>query len=73
VHRIVRIRSPSIRLDQFLKWAGIAATGGQAKIMIRSGAVRVNGKIVTERSRSLSPGDVVEVAELGRFTVAPEG
>lgn len=58
-----------IRLDQFLKWQGIAGTGGQAKLMIQAGQVQVNGQVETHRSRKLVLGDTVTVA--GRsFTVA---
>lgn len=48
-----------IKLDQFLKWVGVAATGGEAKLMIQDGQVRVNGEIETRRSRKLVSGDSV--------------
>ena len=51
----------SIKLDQFLKWVGVAATGGEAKLMIQGGEVRVNGEIETRRSRKLFSGDSVMV------------
>jgi ribosome-associated protein len=51
----------SIRLDQFLKLAGVAETGGQAKLMIQAGEVVVNGEVETRRRRQLHPGDVVIV------------
>jgi ribosome-associated protein len=57
-----------IRLDQFLKRSGIAGTGGQAKVMIQSGEVRVNGEVETKRRRQVKPGDVVEVGDK-RITV----
>lgn len=50
---------PSIRLDQFLKREGIAGTGGQAKMLVQSGAVRVNGEVETRRRRQLRSGDEV--------------
>ena len=50
-----------IKLDQFLKWVGVAATGGEAKLMIQGGQVRVNGEIETRRSRKLVSGDSVMV------------
>lgn len=50
-----------IRLDQFLKLQGVAATGGQAKILVHEGSVRVNGEIETRRGRKLHVGDVVVV------------
>lgn len=51
----------TIRLDQFLKLAQAAATGGQAKWMIQNEEVRVNGVVETRRGRKLRPGDAVEV------------
>ena len=50
-----------IRLDQFLKWHGVAGTGGQAKLLIQSGQVAVNGEAETRRRRKLLPGDVITV------------
>ena len=51
----------TIKLDQFLKLVGIAPTGGQAKLMIQDGDVRVNGTIETRRGRKLVSGDRVMV------------
>jgi ribosome-associated protein len=50
-----------IKLDQFLKLAEIVQTGGEAKFLIRSGAVLVNGQVETRRGRKLRDGDVVVV------------
>lgn len=50
-----------IKLDQFLKLAGVVETGGQAKVMIQTGQVNVNGAVETRRGRKLRVGDVVEV------------
>jgi ribosome-associated protein len=51
-----------IKLDQFLKLIGIAATGGQAKLMIFDGEIKVNGTIETRRGKKLVPTDQVTVA-----------
>jgi ribosome-associated protein len=51
----------ALRLDQFLKLRGIADTGGQAKLLIQSGEVQVNGEVETRRRRKLVVGDVVEL------------
>ena len=51
--------SPTIDLDQFLKTCGVA-TGGQAKRMIQSGEVLVNGEVETRRRRKLRAGDEVD-------------
>jgi ribosome-associated protein len=51
----------SIHLEQYLKVCGIIGSGGQAKILIQSGQVSVNGQIETRRKRQLQEGDVVEL------------
>ena len=51
-----------IKLDQFLKWQGIAQTGGEAKIIIKQGMVEVNGEEEIRRGRKLITGDRVTVA-----------
>lgn len=50
-----------IKLDQFLKLKGVAATGGQAKMMIQDGIVTVNGETETRRGKKLRTGDRVVV------------
>ncbi len=51
----------TIKLDQFLKLAQIVQSGGEAKTLIQSGQVMVNGEVETRRGRKLRPGDVVMV------------
>ncbi|MDQ3833053.1 MAG: RNA-binding S4 domain-containing protein [Actinomycetota bacterium] len=55
--------SSYLTLGQALKAANIVGTGGEAKILIQGGEVRVNGEIETRRGRKLHEGDVVEVWE----------
>lgn len=50
-----------IELNAFLKKEGICPTGGQAKLLIRSEKVKVNGEIDTRNKKKLRKGDVVEV------------
>ncbi|MEB3296818.1 MAG: RNA-binding S4 domain-containing protein [Cyanobacteriota bacterium] len=50
-----------MKLDQYLKWHGLVATGGEAKQRIQRGDVRVNGEIETRRGRRLNPGDEVNL------------
>lgn len=52
---------PSLRLDDALKYFGIATTGGHAKRLIQEGAVRVNGRVETRRKHRLVAGDTVAV------------
>jgi ribosome-associated protein len=51
-----------MKLDQFLKWMGWVATGGEAKHHIQAGGVSVNGDVETRRGRQLQPGDRVNLA-----------
>ena len=51
----------TIELDQFLKLAEVCQSGGQAKHLIQSGAVLVNGVIEMRRGKKLRPGDSVSV------------
>ena len=51
-----------IRLDQFLKLSGLVRSGGEAKYLIQSGQVLLNGIIETRRSKKLQPGDQVTLA-----------
>jgi ribosome-associated protein len=53
----------TIKLDQFLKFIGIASTGGQAKLMIQDGDVMVNDTLETRRGRKLISGDLVKVGQ----------
>ncbi len=62
----------SLRLDHFLKMNALSESGGQAKLMIQGGDVKVNGEIETRRRRKLNLGDVVEVGGK-RFTVNQNG
>lgn len=61
-----------IRLDDFLKHEGVVGTGGEAKIRIQSGEVRVNGEVELRRRKQLRMGDVVEVMDL-TLEVGEEG
>jgi len=51
-----------LTLNDMIKLSGIALTGGQAKVLIQAGDVKVNGEVETRRKRKLRQGDVVEVA-----------
>ena len=51
----------TIQLDQFLKWQNMVASGGQAKVLIQGGEVKLNGEVETRRKKKLKPGDVVEI------------
>jgi len=66
------IRTEYITLDAFLKWVGLAETGGHAKSLIASGQVMVNGEVETRRGRKLRPGDRVVVDPGHRWIITRE-
>lgn len=66
------ITTEYITLDAFLKWAGVADTGGHAKALIASGEVQVNGEVDLRRGRKLRPGDRVSVAGTGHWLITNE-
>ena len=55
----IRIDGEFIRLDALLKYASIASTGGEAKILIQSGEVTVSGEVCTMRGKKIRQGDIV--------------
>ena len=56
----VDIGSDYIKLDQFLKFADIVVSGGEAKLLIMSEEIKVNGEVLTQRGKKLRSGDIVE-------------
>ncbi len=56
-------------LGQALKASNVVGSGGEAKVLIQGGEVRVNGEVETRRGRKLEAGDVVEVREDERLEV----
>lgn len=57
----ISINTEFIKLDALLKFAGLADTGGEAKILIQNGEVSVNGEICTMRGKKIRSGDTVSV------------
>ena len=58
------ITTEYIKLQDLLKFANIVSTGGEAKIIIQEGMVKVNGEVCTMRGKKLRPGDVVTLDDL---------
>lgn len=57
----VKINTEFIKLDQLLKFSGLAETGADAKDMIWEGIVFVNGEACEMRGKKIRPGDTVLV------------
>ena len=64
----IHINSEYITLGQFLKFADIIYSGGEAKSYLASHDVKINGEIDNRRGRKLRVGDVIEVDE-GQFEI----
>lgn len=59
IRETIEISTEFIKLDSFLKFAGMLETGGQAKEVVQAGLVSVNGEVCTMRGKKIRPGDVV--------------
>lgn len=55
----ITIHSEYITLQQFLKFAGAVATGGEAKERVAAGEALVDGEICTMRGKKLRGGEVI--------------
>jgi ribosome-associated protein len=61
--REISIEGDMIRLGQLLKLSDMADSGGEARELLREGAVTVNGEPETRRGRQLHRGDVVALGD----------
>jgi ribosome-associated protein len=57
------VQGEHITLAQALKAVGLVGSGGQAKHLVRSGAVNVNGVVELQPGRKLYPGDRFQGAD----------
>ena len=65
------ITTEFIKLQDLLKFANLVSTGGEAKIIIQEGEVKVNGEVCTMRGKKIRPGDLVELGDV-QLTVSYE-
>ena len=61
IPRVVFVRECPIELCRFLKFGGLAGSGGEAKQSIVDGKVLVNGVEETRKRKKLGSGDTVTV------------
>ena len=59
----VMIKSEPTELYQILKFESLVASGGEAKMVIQSGLVKVNGAIETRKRKKIVRGDIIEFEE----------
>lgn len=57
----IAIHTDTIQLDQFLKLAGVVASGGEVKALLAEGMILRNDVLETARRRKLVPGDVITI------------
>jgi len=57
----MKIATEWIKLDSYLKLINEVSSGGEAKMLIGSGEVLVNGEVEQRRGRKLTAGDQVDV------------
>lgn len=57
--KTIKINTPYIKLEQFLKLAQLCQSGGEAKILILNAEAKINGEKETRRGRKLRDGDIV--------------
>ena len=60
VMRVVEISKEPVELYKILKFEGMVASGGEAKLVIAGGRVLVNGKVETRKRKKIVAGDIIE-------------
>lgn len=58
--KTIELNKEPVELYKILKFEGLAASGGEAKLLIDDGQVRVNGEVETRRRKKIMGGDVIE-------------
>ncbi|TBR17451.1 RNA-binding S4 domain-containing protein [bacterium] len=58
-----QLKSDFIELDNMLKVLRLVGSGAEAKQLIQSGSIKVNGEVETRIRRKLRAGDFVEFGQ----------
>ncbi len=61
--RNVDINKEPVALYKILKFEGLVASGGEAKLAISNGEVRVNGIVETQKRKKIISGDTIDFAD----------
>ncbi len=70
--RDVDISREPVELYKVLKFEGVATSGGEAKALIDSGQVLVNGSVETRKRKKIVSGDIIGfMGEEFRIRLAP--
>ncbi|QEH38102.1 ribosome-associated protein [Aquisphaera giovannonii] len=59
----LKVGDRPINLTQVLKLANCVMTGGEGKLLIAEGRVKVNGEVELRKRRQMSVGDLVELED----------
>ncbi len=59
----IEINKQPVELYKILKFEGLVGTGGEAKMVIDEGLVKVNGAIELRRRNKIKHDDVIEFME----------
>jgi ribosome-associated protein len=57
--RELELEDRPINLTQVLKFGNLVMSGGEAKLLITEGRVRVNGEVELRKRRQMAVGDVI--------------
>ncbi len=57
----IKITGEYIKLDALLKYANIVGSGGEAKLLITEGNVKINEETCTQRGKKIRKGDEISV------------
>ena len=58
--RVVEITKQPVELYKILKFEGLASSGGEAKLVIADGQVKVNGVVELRKRKKIVSGDIIE-------------
>ena len=56
----VVIKREPVELYKVLKFEGLVGSGGEAKLVVDNGLVRLNGEVETRKRKKVVSGDVIE-------------
>jgi ribosome-associated protein len=56
----VIINREPVELFKLLKFEGLVSSGGEAKVMVANGMVKLNGQIELQKRKKVVSGDVIE-------------
>ncbi len=61
--RVVEVSKQPVELFKILKFEGLVASGGEAKLVIADGMVQVNGEVETRKRKKIMSGDIIEFGQ----------